>query len=160
MIAERVASVRLAPEGRVVDERPLGLGRQVLRAGRFPRPPERVLVEVRAVEIDAPPLRRARLAVQHELDGRNRVGETPEDDGGLTLFLAEEGDGVRPAPTGSVFLTLQVAAVDAQYRELAARGIEFAQVPQKLFWGYGAERLDPDGARSDDAERRSLIACR
>ena len=33
------------------------------------------------------------------------------------------------------------------YRELAARGIGFTHVPQKLFWGYGAELLDPDGYR-------------
>ena len=50
-------------------------------------------------------------------------------------------------PNHSVCLTFQVANVDAAYRELAARGIGFTHVPQKLFWGYGAELLDPDGYR-------------
>lgn len=70
-----------------------------------------------------------------------------QDDGGLTLFLAEERNGVRPAPSDSVCLTFQVADVDATYRALATRGIRFTHVPQKLFWGYGAELLDPDGYR-------------
>jgi hypothetical protein len=54
---------------------------------------------------------------------------------------------VPPAPTGSVFLTFQVSDVDAKYRELASRGIGFTHVPQKLYWGYGAELLDPDNYR-------------
>src|SRR5262245_37515940 len=85
------------------------------------------------------------LRVEFEVADRRPVAL--QDDGGLTLFLVEEGDGVRPAPTGSVFLTFQVADVDAKYGELAAGGIAFTYVPQKLFWGYGAELLDADGYR-------------
>jgi catechol 2,3-dioxygenase-like lactoylglutathione lyase family enzyme len=85
------------------------------------------------------------LRVEFEVADRRTVAL--QDDAGLTLFLAEEGGGVRPAPSGSIFLTFQVADVNAKYRELAARGIGFTHVPQKLFWGYGAELLDPDGYR-------------
>jgi catechol 2,3-dioxygenase-like lactoylglutathione lyase family enzyme len=85
------------------------------------------------------------LRVEFEVADRRTVAL--QDDGGLTLFLAEEGDGIRPAQTDSVCLTFQVANVDVAHRELAARGIGFTHVPQKLFWGYGAELLDPDGYR-------------
>jgi hypothetical protein len=30
---------------------------------------------------------------------------------------------------------------------MVARGIEFAHPPQKVFWGFGAELVDPDGYR-------------
>jgi len=83
------------------------------------------------------------LRVEFEVADRRTVAL--QDDGGLTLFLAERGDGVGPARTGSVCLTFQVADVDTTYRELLARGIGFTHAPQKLFWGYGAELVDLDG---------------
>ena len=30
---------------------------------------------------------------------------------------------------------------------MAARGVAFVHPPQKVYWGYGAELLDPDGYR-------------
>jgi uncharacterized glyoxalase superfamily protein PhnB len=46
---------------------------------------------------------------------------------------------------GGFALTVQVADVDAKAAELAAAGVAFEHMPQKLFWGYGAELLDPNG---------------
>jgi uncharacterized glyoxalase superfamily protein PhnB len=83
------------------------------------------------------------MRIEFEVADRRTVAL--QDDGGLTLFLAEAGDGVAPAQPGSVSLTFQVADVEAKYRELAARGIGFTHIPQDLFWGYGAELLDLDG---------------
>lgn len=64
-----------------------------------------------------------------------------QDEGGFTLFVSE--------PTGkfvpSCVLTFQVDDIEAEYRELSARGIIFENPPMKLAWGYGAELRDPDG---------------
>ena len=66
------------------------------------------------------------------------------DANGLTLFL-EEARGVLQEPSCTLFL--QVDDVDAKHRELRARGVLFDKAPQRLFWGYGAELLDPSGYR-------------
>ena len=39
----------------------------------------------------------------------------------------------------------QVEDVDRAFGELTARGVAFAHPPQKNFWGYGPELVDPDG---------------
>jgi predicted enzyme related to lactoylglutathione lyase len=61
----------------------------------------------------------------------------------LTVFLTE-GE-VVDCP--GVSFTLQVDDVDAKHGELSAAGIRFVHPPMKVFWGYGAELLDPDGYR-------------
>jgi predicted enzyme related to lactoylglutathione lyase len=66
-----------------------------------------------------------------------------QDDAGFTLFLAQVDT---PHPPSCV-LYLQVENVDAKHAELAEKGIAFDKPPQKLFWGYGAELLDPSGYR-------------
>ena len=66
------------------------------------------------------------------------------DDADLTLFLGQDG---KAPETGSVCFTLQVDDVDAKHAEMAAAGVAFVHPPQKVFWGYGAELLDPDGYR-------------
>lgn len=38
-----------------------------------------------------------------------------------------------------------VSNVDRKHQELASIGVKFVNPPQRLFWGYGAELLDPDG---------------
>jgi predicted enzyme related to lactoylglutathione lyase len=37
--------------------------------------------------------------------------------------------------------------VDAKSAELASRGARFVHPPQKVYRGYGAELVDPDGYR-------------
>jgi catechol 2,3-dioxygenase-like lactoylglutathione lyase family enzyme len=80
------------------------------------------------------------LKVEFEIPERKTVAL--QDDSDLTLFLVESPD-AQVAP--SCTLTFQVDDVEAKYRELSGRGVEFDKPPQKLFWGYGAELRDPDG---------------
>jgi catechol 2,3-dioxygenase-like lactoylglutathione lyase family enzyme len=82
------------------------------------------------------------LRVEFEIPDRRTAAL--QDDGGFTLFVAE---GDTPSGAGAVFLTFQVDDVEATHGTLAARGVTFTRVPQKLYWGYGAELLDPDGHR-------------
>lgn len=63
-----------------------------------------------------------------------------QDDSGLTLFLEQVAT---VSPCGCVH-TFQVSDVDAKHRELCASGIKFLCSPQKRYWGYGAELIDPD----------------
>jgi catechol 2,3-dioxygenase-like lactoylglutathione lyase family enzyme len=42
-------------------------------------------------------------------------------------------------------LWFQVDDVDKAFGEWTARGVAFAHPPQKNFWGYGPELVDPDG---------------
>ena len=65
-----------------------------------------------------------------------------QDESGLTLFLEQVAAPV--SPCGCV-ITVQVDDVDAKSASLAASGVQFRRTPQKLFWGYGAEIVDPDG---------------
>ena len=51
---------------------------------------------------------------------------------------------------------LQVDDVETKHRELTAAGVAFAKPPQKLFWGYGAELLDPDGYRVHVWDEKSM----
>ena len=64
------------------------------------------------------------------------------DDGDFTLIVCETDAGTLPP---SCALTVQVKDVDKKHRELVAAGAAFVHPPQSVFWGYGAEILDPDG---------------
>lgn len=65
-----------------------------------------------------------------------------QDNAGFTIFLSEAA---KPLAGSKITLTIQVKSVDRKHRELAAAGVKFVNPPQLLFWGYGAELLDPDG---------------
>ena len=43
--------------------------------------------------------------------------------------------------------TIQVADVDATHAKMLSDGVAFEHPPQKVYWGYGAELLDPSGYR-------------
>lgn len=64
------------------------------------------------------------------------------DSGGLTVFLQKVTDGLADR---KITLTIEVDDVDRKYRDLSKAGVEFLTPPKMLFWGYGAEVLDPDG---------------
>jgi catechol 2,3-dioxygenase-like lactoylglutathione lyase family enzyme len=70
-------------------------------------------------------------------------GVAVKDAADLTVFLVE---GEPAAATGLAF-TVQVDDVDARHAELSGRGVAFEHPPARVFWGYGAELLDPDGYR-------------
>lgn len=81
------------------------------------------------------------LKVEFEVPARNATAL--QDDGGFTIFV-EASSG--PVNTGTA-LYFQVDDVDALHAKLVARGVAFAHPPQKGFWGYGPELVDPDGYR-------------
>lgn len=65
-----------------------------------------------------------------------------QDSVGFTIFLATAQ---KSLPGSKITLTLQVKDVDRKHRELASKGVKFVNATQRLFWGYGAELVDPDG---------------
>lgn len=65
-----------------------------------------------------------------------------QDDSGFTLFLEQVPGEISACGCTHTF---QVADVDSMYAKFSAVGVRFLKVPQKLFWGYGAEIADPDG---------------
>lgn len=65
-----------------------------------------------------------------------------QDSAGFTIFLRKSN---KRLAGDKVTLTIQVKSVDRTHAELSKNGVKFVNSPQRLFWGYGAELLDPDG---------------
>ena len=65
-----------------------------------------------------------------------------KDQSGLRIFL-QKAAGILAGQ--KITLTIQVDNVDSKHEELASLGVNFVSPPKRLFWGYGAEVLDPDG---------------
>jgi catechol 2,3-dioxygenase-like lactoylglutathione lyase family enzyme len=65
-----------------------------------------------------------------------------KDQSGLTVFLQKAADTLAGQ---KITLTIQVENVDRKHEELASLGVTFVSPPKLVFWGYGAEVLDPDG---------------
>jgi len=82
------------------------------------------------------------FAVEMELPDSRTVGL--KDDNDLTIFMHESAP---PVAAPGLAFTIQVEDVEAKHRELAASGVAFEHPPQKVYWGYGAELLDPSGYR-------------
>ena len=81
------------------------------------------------------------LKVEFEVPARNATAL--QDDGGFTIFVEQGG----APPTAGTALYFSVDDVDVLHEQMVARGVLFAHPPQKVFWGYGAELVDPDGYR-------------
>lgn len=75
------------------------------------------------------------------------------DAGGLTISLQEAGGSLASA---KVTLTIEVENVDKSFQELKSAGVQFLNPPRVLFWGYGAEVLDPDGYMNRLWDRESM----
>jgi len=84
----------------------------------------------------------ATLGMKVEFEVVERSTIALQDSNGFTVFLQEVLSAVNP---NGCALWFQVTDVDATFAELSARGIAFSHGPQKTFWGYGVELLDPDG---------------
>jgi len=65
-----------------------------------------------------------------------------KDEADLTIFLQKSAKSLAGE---KITLTIRVKDVDRKHQELASRGVKFVSAPMRLFWGYGAEVLDPDG---------------
>jgi len=81
------------------------------------------------------------LRIEFEVPARKAIAL--QDDGGFTIFV-EQSSGTVGNGTALYF---QVDDVDAVHAKLVARGVPFEHPPQKVFWGYGPELVDPDGYR-------------
>jgi catechol 2,3-dioxygenase-like lactoylglutathione lyase family enzyme len=92
------------------------------------------------------------FAVEFEIP--ERATAAMRDDADLTVFLV---DGDLAAAPGLSF-TIQVDDVDARHAALSAAGVAFVHPPMKVFWGYGAELLDPDGYRLQLWDKASMTA--
>jgi catechol 2,3-dioxygenase-like lactoylglutathione lyase family enzyme len=79
------------------------------------------------------------LKVEFEVPDRRTVAL--QDGEGFAIFLQEK-PGV--APNG-IALWFQVDDVDSTFSQWKRQGVVFTHAPQKNFWGYGTELVDPDG---------------
>ncbi len=77
-----------------------------------------------------------------------------KDEADLAVFLQEGA----ASPADGFALTVQVDDVEARHAELAGRGVAFVHPPQKVFWGYGAELMDPNGYRLRLWDKASMAA--
>ncbi len=87
---------------------------------------------------------RRMLGFEVEFEIPERRTAALRDDADLTVFVHEGGP---PIAAEGLSFTIQVDDVDAKAEQLAAQGAAFVHPPQKVYWGYGAELLDPDGYR-------------
>ena len=80
--------------------------------------------------------------VEFEMEGAGVAAMRDEAD--LTVFLGQADEVTIP---NGLALTIQVSDVEVRHAALKAAGVAFEHGPQKVFWGYGAELLDPNGYR-------------
>lgn len=83
------------------------------------------------------------LGFEVEFELPDRKTAAMRDSSDLTVFLG----GAEEVPACAAAFTIQVEDVEALHARLTANGVAFVHGPQKVFWGYGAELLDPDGYR-------------
>ena len=98
---------------------------------------------------------RDRLGFAVEFEIAERGVAAMCDEAELTVFLSQSDEVVIP-PRFS--LTIQVDDVDATHQALSELGVEFIHPPQPVFWGYGAELLDPNGYRLRLWDEASMAA--
>jgi catechol 2,3-dioxygenase-like lactoylglutathione lyase family enzyme len=79
------------------------------------------------------------LKVEFEIPERQTVALQDQND--FTIFF-QQSEGSHPA---DIALYFSIGDVEALHRALVTARVAFVHPPQKTFWGYGAELLDPDG---------------
>jgi catechol 2,3-dioxygenase-like lactoylglutathione lyase family enzyme len=87
---------------------------------------------------------RDHLGFEVEFEDADQGMAALRDSADLTVFLCQDASVVVP-PRFS--LSIQVDDVDGSHQVLTGLGLEFVHPPAKVFWGYGAELLDPNGYR-------------
>ena len=86
--------------------------------------------------------------------GPHKLGVVALQDGaGLTFFLEQTAD---PVHACDCIYYFQVGNVDEEFRALTSKGVRFLQTPQQLYWGYGAELIDPEGHTIRIWDERSM----
>ncbi len=87
---------------------------------------------------------RDKLGFEVEFEIEDAGVAAMRDEADLTVFLAQANEVVIPP---GLALTIQVDDVETRSAALAAAGVAFEHPPARVYWGYGAELLDPDGYR-------------
>ena len=82
------------------------------------------------------------VGMKVEFEVAERQTAALQDDAGFTIFV-EQSD--VPTSSKSTALYFRVRDIGAIHRTLIAAGAQIQHGPQKVFWGYGAEVMDPDG---------------
>ena len=95
----------------------------------------------------------ATLGLTVEFDVSERRIVALNDSDGFALFLHQAGGPIEPRGCA---LWFQVDDVAATFADWSARGVRFAHGPQKSFWGWGVELIDPDGYRIRLWDERSM----
>jgi len=83
-----------------------------------------------------------KLGLQVEFEIAERRSVALQDSEGFAIFLVE---GALGEPASRPALWFQVEDVHTSSAGLLGKGVSFVHAPQKIFWGYGAEIVDPDG---------------
>jgi catechol 2,3-dioxygenase-like lactoylglutathione lyase family enzyme len=94
-----------------------------------------------------------RLGLRLEFEIPERSTAAVQDEDGFTLFLQQSDKALQPAGVALYFSSVDV---EATYDKLAAAGLAFIHPPQRTFWGYGAELVDPDGYAIRLWDQRSM----
>jgi predicted enzyme related to lactoylglutathione lyase len=81
------------------------------------------------------------LKVEFEVPGRRATAL--QDDSGFTIFVEQSDMPIH----STCALYFQVEDVEATHRRLSGAGVPFVHPPRSVFWGYGAELMDPAGNR-------------
>jgi catechol 2,3-dioxygenase-like lactoylglutathione lyase family enzyme len=92
------------------------------------------------------------MKIEFEIPERRTVAL--QDDDGFTIFLEQRDGAVAPNGTALYF---RVSAVETIHRVLSAAGVLIRHGPQRVFWGYGIELLDPDGYNVRLWDERSMM---
>jgi predicted enzyme related to lactoylglutathione lyase len=80
------------------------------------------------------------LKIEFEIPERLTVALRDQSD--FTIFFQQSAEPGHPA---DIALYFSVGDVAALYKTLTGARVAFVHPPQKTYWGYGAELIDPDG---------------
>src|SRR5215467_1966847 len=80
------------------------------------------------------------LRVEFEIPDRNAVAL--RDDHGFTILLVQANSILHHTKFA---LTFQVEDVHRSFDHVIQNDGDFEHAPMKVFWGYGAQVIDPDG---------------
>ncbi len=86
---------------------------------------------------------RDKMGFEVEFEIPNARTAAVRDEHDLTVLLQEGTVAVSP----ELAFTIQVNDVETAHQSLTDAGVVFTHPPKRVFWGYGAECLDPNGYR-------------
>ena len=82
------------------------------------------------------------LGMKVEFEVAERRTAALKDDAGFTIFVEQSAG---PIDAKGIALYFRVGDIETTHRALSADGVIVHHGPRRVFWGYGAEVMDPDG---------------